>query len=73
MEKEQAAFYLGALLYPKDMKRDKRSTRVKREVDRVYSSLYKYSHTKLNELVTVSAFRRFFRLFYQEGKDKDFM
>ena len=68
-EKEQTAFYLVALLYPKDMKSSKKTSRQKREVDKVYASLYSYSHAKLNKLVTVRAFGRLFRLFYSEAKE----
>ena len=71
-ERDEVAFYLGALLYPKDMKRSKGTSRLKREVDKVYASLYSYSHAKLNKLIRVRTFGRLFGLFCTNTDEAEF-
>ena len=61
------AFYIGALLFPREMKKVKTSSAQRREVDRVYSCLYSYSHAKLEKLFENRSLGRLYELFYEES------
>ena len=61
------AFYIGALLFPREMKKVKTSSVQRREVERVHSCLYSYSHAKLEKLFENRSLGRLYELFYEES------
>ena len=55
------AFYLGAVLNARAMKTATVGVREKREIDRVHSCMYAYSHTKMEALCGVAPVGKLFR------------
>ena len=58
------AFYLGAVLNARAMKAVRSSSKDKREIDRVYSCMYAYSHTKMEGLFGIGAMGALFRRYW---------
>ena len=58
------AFYLGAVLNARAMKAVRSSSKDKREIDRVYSCMYAYSHTKMEGLFSIAAMGALFRRYW---------
>ena len=70
-QEQDMKFYLGALLYSKDMKRAANSEREKSEIGKLHSCLYSYSQGKLKELFKICSLGRLFQKFYMETQEQD--
>ena len=69
-EQEDLEFFLGAFLYPKQMKKLVKSNIKQKQIDEIHNSLYSFSICKLDYLSTYPAYSLVLSYFIKNFKDK---